>query len=81
MPPVLHIPFAELAGGSAEKVLAQQRWLGMYDGHRILQLIPEAERAARLVETRACPHATREDLINKPTVGKEVDGRVGRFDI
>ena len=80
MPPVLHVPFAELARGGAEQVLAEQPRLGMHQGHRVLQLVAEAERAARLIEARARPHAAGQRLIDEPAVGQEVDGRVGRFD-
>ena len=53
----------------------------MHQGHRVLQLIAEAERAARLIESGAGPHAAGERLIDEPAVGQEVDRRVGRFDI
>ena len=81
MPPVLHVPLAELAAGGAEKMFAQQAGLGMHEGHRVLQLIAEAERAAGLVESRPRPHAAGERLVDEPAVGQEVDGRVGRFDV
>ena len=55
--------------------------LGMHEGHRVLQLVAEAERAARLIESGARPHAAGERLVDEPAVGQEVDGRVGRFDI
>ena len=74
MPPVLHVPFAELARGGAQQMLAQQRRLGMHQGHRVLQLVAEAERAARLVKSRARPHAAGERLVDQPAVGQEVDG-------
>src|SRR5947209_9856332 len=51
----------------------------MYDRHRVLQLITETEGAGRLIESRACPHATRQDLIEEPPVGQKVDSGVGSF--
>ena len=81
MPPVLHVPLAELAAGGAEKMLAQQAGLGMHQGHGVLQLIAKAERAAGLVEPGPRPHAAGERLVDQPAVGQEVDGRVGRFDV
>ena len=62
---MLHVPFAELVGGGAEQMFAQQAGLGMDEGHRVLQLIAEAERAAGLIEARARPHAAGERLINR----------------
>ena len=81
MPPVLHVPLAELAARGTEQMFAQQARLGMHEGHRILQLIAKAERAAGLVEPRSRPHAAGERLVNEPAVGQEVHGRVGRFDV
>jgi hypothetical protein len=51
----------------------------MDQGHRVLQLVAEPERAARLIEPRAGPHAAGQRLIDEPTVGQEIDRRVGRF--
>ncbi len=81
MPPVLHVPFAKLTRRGAQQVLAEQLRLGMHQGHRVLQLVAEAERAARLIESRAGPHAAGQRLINEPAVGQKIDRRVGRFHI
>ncbi len=81
MPPVLHITFAKLAGCGAQQVLAEQLRLGMHQGHRVLELVAETERAARLIESGAGPHAAGQCLINEPAVGQEIDRRVGRFHI
>ena len=81
MPPVLHVPFAKLAGGGAQQVLAEQLRLGMHQGHRVLQLVAEAECAARLIKSGAGPHAAGQRLIDEPAVGQKIDRRVGRFDI
>ncbi len=81
MPPVLHVSFAELAPGGAEKMFAQQAGLGMHQGHGVLQLIAKAKRAAGLVKSRPRPHATCQRLVHEPAVGQEVHGRIGRFDV
>ncbi len=81
VPPVLHVPFLKLPRGGAEQMLAQQARLGMNEGHRILQLIAEAERPAGLVEPGASPHPARERLIDEPAVGQEIDGRLRRFNV
>ena len=78
---MLHVPFTELMSGGAEQMLAQQRGFGMNECHRVLQLVPETERAAGLVKPRTSPHAAGERLIDKPAVGQEVDVLVRCFEI
>ena len=48
---------------------------------RILQLVAEAERAARLVEGRARPDAAGEALVGQPVVDHRVERLVGRLDL
>ena len=79
MPPVLHVAFAELAGRAEQQVFAQQARLGMDERHRVLQLIAEAESAARLVVAAARPQTARQGLVQQPAVGEHVERRVGRF--
>src|SRR5439155_26529370 len=43
-----------------------------------LQLIPEAECAARLVVAAACPEATADRLIQQPLVHQRIEGVVRR---
>jgi len=76
---MLDISLPELAGRAADEVLAQQARLGVNQRHRILQLIAEAECAARLVVSAARPHAARQGLIHEPAVDEHVQGRVRRF--
>ena len=49
MPPVLHVALAELSGCGGEDVAARDLRRRVDVGHRILQLIAKAERAAGLV--------------------------------
>ena len=55
VPPVLHVPFYELAGGAAQQVLAEEVRPREPERHHILELISEAVRAARLKEAGAPP--------------------------
>ena len=79
MPPVLDVALHELAAGAAKQLLAQQRGLGVDERHRVLQLVAEAEGAARLVVAAARPHAARQGLVEEPAVGQHVERRVRRF--
>ena len=79
MPPVLHVAFPELARRAEQQMLAQKARLGVDQRHRVLQLIAEAEGAARLVVSAARPEAARQRLVEQPAVGQHVEGRVGRF--
>ena len=56
-PPVLHVAFPELPRRRVEDLLARQRRVVQQEGQRVLQLVAEAEGAARLVEGRARPDA------------------------
>jgi len=46
VPPVLRISFAELVCRAAEQMLTDQARFSMHQGHYILELVAEAERAA-----------------------------------
>jgi hypothetical protein len=68
MPPVLDIPFDELAPGCTEQVLAGDCSLGDRKRHYILKLVAETISAAELIERRPSPNATGESLIKEPVV-------------
>src|SRR3546814_15837872 len=51
----------------------------MQHRHRVLQLVAEAERAARLVVAAAREVATADGLVQQPAVGEQVDGWFRRF--
>src|SRR3546814_7786214 len=74
MPPVLHVAVDELVLGAQQQVAARQGRLGMQHRHRVLQLVAEAERAARLVVAAAREVATADGLVQQPAVGEQVDG-------
>src|SRR5436190_119993 len=66
VPPVLDVAFDELPCGGAKKVCACKFRPRERQRHDILQLIAEAECAARLVVAAACPEATADRLIQQP---------------
>ena len=55
MPPVLHVTLLKLMRGAFQQVRACRVGSGVQQGQHILQLIPIAKRAARLIESRAHP--------------------------
>ena len=79
MPPVLHVAFAELMRRAAQQVLAGEARLGMDQRHDVLQLVAEAESAARLVMAAARPKAARQRLVHEPAVRQQVEGRGRAF--
>ena len=64
MPPVQHVALDELVGGVQEDLRAGQLGPEMDQRGRVLQLVAEAEGAARLVERRARPQPAAERLID-----------------
>jgi hypothetical protein len=80
MPPVLHVALDELVRGAQQQLLAQQLRLRMDGGHRVLQLVAEAERAAGLVVAAARPHAAGDGLVHQPAVGENVQLGLRRLD-
>lgn len=57
---MLDIAFLKLPGGAEEELLAREMRFGMDEGHRILQLIAESERATRLIVSAPGPQAAGE---------------------
>ena len=57
MPPMLHVPLRELPRGSPHDLLPGQGRVQGRQGHDVLQLIPESECAAGLIESGARPQA------------------------
>src|SRR5258708_6932064 len=50
MPPMLHIAFAELIRGRAQKMLARQARCGMHERHHVLQLVSKSECSTGLIK-------------------------------
>src|SRR2546423_1752778 len=80
MPPVLHIAFFELVSGGACELRTRYVWSRIDERHYILQLISETVSAARLVESCARQHSTRQCLIGQPTIENRIHSGVGRMD-
>src|SRR5512140_2824455 len=81
MPPMLDIPVHELMSGGTKQVLSQQTGLGVDERHGILELIAKSEGPARLVECAPSPETAREGLIQKPTVGQDVQRFIRGLDV
>ena len=80
-PPVLHVAFGKLARRSAQDVLAGQIWSRQAECHHVLQLVTEAECAARLVEGGARRHTAGKYLIRQPAIDQNVGRRLGSGDL
>ena len=78
---MLHVPLAELAAGAAQQMLAGRPRRGVDQGRRVLELIAEAVRAARLVVSAAPPVPGGERLILEPAVDEDVQRGVRRLGI
>ena len=77
---MLHVAFDELVSGGPEQVLARQVRPRERQRHHVLQLVAEAECAARLVVARPGPEAAAQVLIHQPSVHQQIKGIVGRPD-
>jgi len=49
--------------------------------HRVLQLVAEAECAARLVEPGPAPHSAPKRLVDQPAIEHQIQSSVGRADL
>ena len=78
VPPVLHVAFDELPAGGAQQVRARQVGPREQQRHHVLQLIAEAERAARLVVAGARPQPAAHVLVEQPAVHQHVERVVRR---
>src|SRR5262249_3207083 len=79
VPPVLALAREKRASRPAQDLSAEQAPPRHGEGHRVLELIAEPVRAARLVEGGAPPEPTRERLVEQPAVDEQVERRVGRL--
>src|SRR3989442_11284818 len=76
VPPVLHIPFDELPARGPDDVRPQNVRLRQGVGHVVLQLIEEAEGAARLIEAGPRPDPAAQVLVQESPVPEEIEGDV-----
>ena len=66
------------ARAASSRWRAAERGRGVQQRRDVLQLVAEAEGAARLVEAGAAPDAAAERLVEQPAVQHQVERRVGR---
>src|SRR5207244_11444818 len=79
VPPVEDVALDELVRRVQEDLRPRELRPQVDEGGGILELVAEAEGAARLVEGRAAPELAAESLIAEPAVHHEIDGRRGRL--
>ena len=77
VPPMLRIPFPELARGGCQDLLFCQRRFGVQDGQDVLQLITKTECAAGLVKSGTGPKTAGQRLIKQPAIGKYIQRLIG----
>jgi len=75
---VVQLGVGDTSAGGSQQVLPHEIRPGQREGHDVLQLVAEPERAARLVVRRSCPQPAAHVLIEKPPVHQEVEGVVRR---
>ncbi len=78
MPPVLHVAFLKLVRRREQDLFARDLRTAVDERHHVLQLIAKTERAARLVERRTRPNATRKRLIQEPAIEHRIQRGVRR---
>ena len=78
MPPVLDIALDELPARGQQQMGAVQVGACIDQGHHVLELIAEADRAAGLVVAGAAPQARTHRLVQQPPVDDQVERVVGR---
>jgi hypothetical protein len=81
VPPVLNVALLELPGRRPQDMRASLLWSAVDNRHCILKLVAEPICPARLVETRSCPHAAGERLIQQPSVQQHIERCVRRTDL
>ncbi len=78
---MLHVPLGKLPRRAAQQVFAYQARLGVNERRHILQLVAETKCASGLIERVPAPQATRQHLIEEPTIRQQVERLVRRFDL
>src|SRR5688572_5704628 len=81
VPPVLHVSLFELSGGRSHDLSARFVSGAVHKRHRVLQLVAEAESAARLVEPSAAPYPATKCLIDQPAIEHQIQRGVWRVDL
>ena len=69
---MLDIAFNELVFAAKEDLVSQKLRFGVYDSHRILQLIAKTECTAGLVIAASGPETAGDGLVHQPAVCQHV---------
>ena len=78
-PPMLDVAFRELARRRIDDLFPGDRRVVQHKRQRILQLVTEPERAARLVEGGPRPDPAGKALIGEPDIDHGIEGGIGRL--
>ncbi len=78
MPPVHDVSFGVLVRAAVEYARPRRRAVHREQVHCVLELVPEAERPAALIQRRAREHAANQRLIHRPAVHVPVEFRIRR---
>jgi hypothetical protein len=76
---VLHVALDKLPRRRVDDVRARELRRGKDQREHVLQLIAEAERAARLIKGRSTPDAAGQALVERPAVHHQVERAIGRL--
>src|SRR5262245_23874566 len=79
MPPVLDVPFGELARRREQEMLPAQPRIAVHERHHVLELIAKPERSAWLVEPRSRKQPGADILVLEPAIHQEVERIVWRL--
>ena len=79
-PPMLHVAFGKLAGGTRSRCSRPGR-AGQRRGPCNPEIGHENHRRRGLIEGRAGPHAAGEGLVEQPAIDQKVHRAVGRLDL
>jgi len=79
VPPVQNISILELVGSARQKVRSQTCRGHVREAQHVLQLVPKADRPARLVEAATRKQARSKRLIEEPAIQHQVKRGIGRL--
>ena len=80
-PPMLNVAFHELPPRGIEDLVAREIRIVKQKRQRILKLVAESERPARLIEGRARPDAAGQALVRQPVIDHRIESLVRRLDL
>src|ERR1700730_7986035 len=81
VPPMLDVALPELMCGRTQQMLTDQGWLGVNQGHRVLQLVAKSVCTTGLIKPGTSPKTTTQDLVQQPAIGHQVYRGVRSFHV